>query len=520
MNNGEVFTPPETVKFMVEKLGEVKGKGILEPGAGEGIFIRELLRRGAKPEQITAFDTNPNFENIYKELAINYKISDFLLDENPTEVPELFDFVIGNPPYLSRHSTYIRTYRQALRKRFKDIGVYDTYSLFIYHSLRFLKEGGTLCFIVSDTFLTIEYHQKLREFLLKNYKLREIILAPKNLFSKQGVSNSPCIIMVEKKHPDNHHQVIFVNRVRSEQEYYDPPAIRQLPQRYLLKIKGYPISGNINQFVVKLFSTLPSINEVMGGQIGLHTHNNRKFIAAIEGTKLAERFIKEGRVVIPGHFLSENGKWRPYLKKGGEEQYYREIEEAIDWSPEAITQYDIPQKGDLFLREGIVISGVSRGLAARYMPKGCLWDSNKAIGFVTKSSEVSIWYLLGLLNSKLYNFLAKGILNTTNCLQIDDIRRLPFKYPPSELKIRVEVIVKDIIEKLKISPRYDYSKEQAQVDGHIFELYEVPKELRDFISQAQQAGIPDPEQEYGKRLFSCVSYSDQNEIRVALLRCL
>lgn len=43
---------------------------------------------------------------------------------------------------------------------------------------------------------------------------------------------------------------------------------------------------------------------------------------------------------------------------------------------------------------------------------------------------------------------------------------------------------------------------------------------RDLISQAKRAGIQNAEEEYGKTLFSCLSYSDQNEVRVALLRCL
>ncbi len=479
MNNGEVPTPPDTVRFMTGKLGEVSGKKILEPGAGEGIFIRELLRRGAEPEQITAFETNPKLEKVYKALGINYKISDFLLNENPAELPELFDCVIGNPPYLSRHSPYIRTNRALLLKRFKQVGVYDTYSLFIYHSLSFLRKGGILCFIVSDTFLTIGYHQRLRQFLLENHRIREVILAPRNLFSGQGVNNSPCIIVIEKRAPDNQHQVTFVNRLKSEQEYCNPPGTRQLPQHYFPEIKGYPVSINIDEFAVRLFSTLPSISEVMEGHIGLHTHNNRKFIAAVEGTKLAERFTKAGRTVIPRDLLSRNGRWRPYLKKGGEEQYYREIEEAIDWSPEAIMQYDIPKKGELFLKQGIVISGVSRRLAARYMPKGCLWDSNKAIGFVARNPGISIWYLLGLLNSRLYDFLAKGILNTTNCLQIDNIRRLPFKYPPQEAKSVIETLAKQIVENLRKNPGYDYSAEQAQIDELILELYEVPKGLGD-----------------------------------------
>ena len=481
MNRGEILTPAETAGFMVEKLGEVEGKRILEPGAGEGVFIRELLRRGAEPAQITALDTNPHFERIYKGFGINYRISDFLLHENPIEIQPLFDCVIGNPPYLSRHSPYLHAHRKSFLKRFEDIGVYDTYSLFIYHGLRFLKEGGILCFIVSDSFLTIGYHRKLRQSLLENYKLREIILAPRNLFSKQGVNNSPCIIVIEKRHPDDRHEVAFVDRLKSEQEYRRPLRIRQLPQYCFLKIRGCPISINVGNFAAGLFSSLPSISEVMEGHIGLHTHNNRRFVAAIRETKLADRFIKQGRTVIPRSFLSEEEKWRPYLKKGGEEQYYREIEEAIDWSPEAVARYDIPKKGELFLEEGVVISGVSRRLAARYMPEGCSWDSNKAIGFVNTTPDISIWYLLGLLNSRLYNFLAKGILNTTNCLQIDDIRRLPFKYPSRAKKSAVEVAVKQIVARLKKNPACDYSEEQARIDGVIFELYRIPKELRDFI---------------------------------------
>lgn len=43
---------------------------------------------------------------------------------------------------------------------------------------------------------------------------------------------------------------------------------------------------------------------------------------------------------------------------------------------------------------------------------------------------------------------------------------------------------------------------------------------RDLISLCERAGIPNPEQEYGKRLFSCISYADQNEVRSILTRCL
>jgi len=483
MNRGEVFTPPDTAKFMVGKLGKLANKRILEPSAGKGIFVTELLAKGANPERITAIDNNPRFEEIYIKLGVNYRISDFLLNETPTDPPELFDYVIGNPPYLSRHSPYIQAHKAHLRKRFREIGVYDTYSLFIYHGLSCLKAGGKLCFIVSDTFLTTKYHQKLRRFLLEKHILREITRAPRNLFANQGVNITPCIIVIEKRIPGPNHKVTLIDGIKTEQQYTNPPRIKQLPQRNFHKIDGYPISANINDFVAELFSSLPTIREVMTGHIGLHTHNNRKAIAAIAGTRLAREFTRKGLTVISPHLLSDENKWRPYLKKGGEEQYYREIEEAIDWSPEAVKKYDIPARGSLFLREGIVISGVSRRLAVRYMPAGCLWDSNKAIGFVASNPEISIWYLLGLLNSRLYNFLAKGIINNTSCLQIDNIRRLPFKYPDEETKSTVALLVKQVVKELKDNPLYDYSAAKQQIEELIFELYEVPEALRQLISQ-------------------------------------
>ena len=166
----------------------------------------------------------------------------------------------------------------------------------------------------------------------------------------------------------------------------------------------------------------------------------------------------------------ENNKWKPYLKRGGADQYYRPIMEALDWSEESIKIYDIP-KNVPFEQEGIVISGVSSRLAARYMPKGCYWDSNKAIGFCIKEDFISIEYILGVLNSSLYNYLMKGIINNTNSIQITGIHALPFILPDKEIKEKVERLVKRIIENKEKNFYYDYKDEQKRIDDIIFVFY-------------------------------------------------
>jgi hypothetical protein len=144
--------------------------------------------------------------------------------------------------------------------------------------------------------------------------------------------------------------------------------------------------------------------------------------------------------------------------------------EALKWTKNSIENYDIPRNVP-FESEGIVISGVSSRLAARYMPKGCYWDSNKAIGFTIVNEKISIEYALGLLNSSLYNYLAKGIINNTSSIQITGIHALPFILPDIKTKEKIESLVKTIIEKKKNDLDYDYISEQRKIDDIIFNFY-------------------------------------------------
>lgn len=210
----------------------------------------------------------------------------------------------------------------------------------------------------------------------------------------------------------------------------------------------------------------------------MHTHDNRKYIAAVKGSDLAKIFIKKNEkiqenekkyTIISEETLFDNN-WCPYLKRGGGDQYYRPIIEALKWEEESIKIYDIPSNVP-FLEEGIVISGISSRLAARYMPKGCRWDSNKAIGFIVKHNSTSIEYMLGILNSSLYNYLAKGIINNTNSIQITGIHALPFLVPTPNIRSKIENIVRHIIREKKKNQEYIYVQDQKNIDDIVFEFY-------------------------------------------------
>jgi len=88
-----------------------------------------------------------------------------------------FDCVIGNPPYGGMKIS--DDVRQTL-----DIESKDPYGAFIARFLNApyratpLKSGGVLAYIVSDTFMTIKSHLKLRKHLVENYVHKMIRVHP------------------------------------------------------------------------------------------------------------------------------------------------------------------------------------------------------------------------------------------------------------------------------------------------------------------------------------------------------
>ena len=497
---GAVFTPPKTAEYIVSRLGKIKETHkVLDPCVGPGVFVKSLIKAGVNKSQIFCHDINPDYKKNVEDLGVNFKVVDNLLSFN-SDIYNEYDFIVGNPPYLNKASEYVRKNRAELKKIYGKINAHETYSMFIVNSIWRLKEGGKLGFITSDSFLTLSTHKKLRKFILDNCRINEITLAPANLFIKQKVNTSPVIIFFTKttgslnKDKRDNNMMRVIPRVENEREYTKPPIEYQIKQKKYYSLPFLIFHVEVEEQIIKLFEKAPKLEQFVQGYIGMHTHDNRKYIAAVKGSNLAEIFIKKNENIqevdkkykIISETLLNTNKWFPYLKRGGGDQYYRPIIEAINWEDESIKIYDIPSNVP-FLEEGIVISGVSSRLAVRYMPNGCYWDSNKAIGFIIKENSVSIEYVLGILNSSLYNYLAKGIINNTNSLQITGIHALPFLVPSPNIRSQIENIVRTIIREKKKNQEYNYIQEQKHIDNLVFEFYsnqfKFPSELKEKLDK-------------------------------------
>ncbi|MFZ5994041.1 MAG: Eco57I restriction-modification methylase domain-containing protein [Thermodesulfobacteriota bacterium] len=87
---------------------------------------------------------------------------------------EGFDIVIGNPPYGVKVS-------DAVKKEF-ELGNKDSYGVFTALGLKIVRPGGTLCYIMSDTWQTIRTHKPLRDKLLSETDCQYVISCPSDTF--------------------------------------------------------------------------------------------------------------------------------------------------------------------------------------------------------------------------------------------------------------------------------------------------------------------------------------------------
>jgi adenine-specific DNA-methyltransferase len=186
---GIFFTPDWVVDFMVELIPQefLSDSGrtiyILEPACGLAQFLQKIREKYPHLNaKLLGVEIN---EEIFRQ-AISSKPqgmeivkSDFLLFDPGYQ----FDLIIGNPPYgipsLSDH--YTIKVDPDTKKKYKALfstwfGKYNVYGAFVEKSVRLLKGGGYLIFIIPATFLILDEFKKLRKFLSQNGKTRIIYM--------------------------------------------------------------------------------------------------------------------------------------------------------------------------------------------------------------------------------------------------------------------------------------------------------------------------------------------------------
>lgn len=461
---GAFYTPIHAVDYMISRLnGFGSNSRLLEPCGGDGVFVSRILEKELlKPHQITVWDINPEVGRNIELLGVNFQVKDSLLETD--FYSEYFSHIIGNPPYLNKQSFYIKKNKNKLRKLYGEIGANDTYAMFLYLCGEHLMPNGQLSFIMSDTYLTLGIHKKLRKWLLNNFTIKEITMCPNSLFNEVGASVHTSIITVINRKPGENHFIQFNDCQNNKLGDYNG-VIYEIKQDDLLEYPDFVFHYKNNKKLIEKIKSSKKIIDFLDGGLGMYTADNSRFLGIIDyGDKKILLNGKKIRNIVSVKEVNA-GKWKIYHKMGGNTKYYSRPRYCINWDNKSVFNY----KGlkNLNLNEnkqGFIVSGVCSELSARLGAKNALWESNKAMCFFPKNPEkYPTEFFIGLLNSKTYNNILK-IFNHTNSIQIRDIKKLPFFDFSNKDISEISNITKFIINKLKKKSNSDFREYQNQIN--------------------------------------------------------
>jgi adenine-specific DNA-methyltransferase len=166
---GQYMTPRFVAEFMCSLISKPPSASVLEPGAGEGIFLEVLLEKGFK--NVKAYEID---KRLGKRSPIPITYCDFL--KIPPE--PVYDVVIGNPPYV-RWRNIPEEWRNLFKKKsyWQKImnGLCDLTYAYIYHAVNFLKDNGELIFICPLFWTETLHGRYLREYLSEHGSVELLI---------------------------------------------------------------------------------------------------------------------------------------------------------------------------------------------------------------------------------------------------------------------------------------------------------------------------------------------------------
>ncbi len=287
-NLGQYFTNPDVVDLILCFCLKQEKDKVFDPACGAGTFLvrayqhKKLMNQYLKHEDILEtlwgndiakfpahlatinlaindLSVDRNYPNIMQEDFFNLlttvngfelpekqrrtKAKTLGVKEREIEYPRYFDCIVGNPPYtrqeeMAEIAPEDRQYKDNLiNKALKDINgrkLADIprragiYVYFFVHGTKFLRNGGRFGFVVSESWLDVDYGKGLQEFFLKNYKIIAIIGSKVERWFEDADINT-CIVILEKCSGDDHRREREDNLVRfvylkKPLRYFIPPA--------------------------------------------------------------------------------------------------------------------------------------------------------------------------------------------------------------------------------------------------------------------------------------------------------
>jgi len=172
-------TRREIAIWHLESIRKKKEKDLKGVGAQRTLVAKTRRELAEEDRQRAAIEQElSDIDEKIEEIKAGKEIDAFNWNLNFFEVLDVkggFDIVIANPPYGVAVD-------KAVSEAEFGLGSRDSYGVFAALGVNILKPGGTLCYIMSDTWQTIRTHHKLRKKLFEETETQYLISVPMRTF--------------------------------------------------------------------------------------------------------------------------------------------------------------------------------------------------------------------------------------------------------------------------------------------------------------------------------------------------
>ena len=351
-----------------------------------------------------------------------------------------FYATVTNPPYLSEMDSTLGNFV----KKFYPKSKHDLCAVFIERCICYSKLNAYVSMITQQGFMFLSRYEKLRKKLLEYNFINMAHLGARAFDAIGGEVVQTTAFTLRNSHELDY--FAFYKKLTSyASEDEKRRAFLSSEEEYSCKNEDFdriprsPMTYWVSAQALKIFEK-PRLDSFADPRVGMFTTDNDRFLREWWEPRFDQ--IGFGFSDKETAYASDY-KWFPYNKGGGFRRWYGMVDLVLYWfhGGEEIRQlvlekypylngnYDFVLKtSNPYCKPGITWSGLTSGSNSfRLCGEGFFFDTNKGPMLFQSSSEVNLYYLLALLNSKVAQ-LAINFLNSTISLQISDVAAIPVIY--------------------------------------------------------------------------------------------
>lgn len=386
-----------------------------------------------------------------------------------------FDIVIGNPPYIDSEemTKHMFEEREIYKKIFSCAkGNWDIFIIFIELGYNILKENGIISYIVPNKLIGAKYSQTIKEYMMK-YKVLTL-----RDYSEVEVFETAAV-----------YPIVFISQ---KYELKKQNVITEI-MKDIIKIKSH-FEIKKEDFYKDIFWDKFFSKDSKEISLILKLLNNKKLIeyVSIKGAATVGEAYKVKEVLIDNTDLNIKKEEIKFINTGTIDKY------KILWGSYDTqyikSKYKYPIIFEEELKnisnerfketrsEKLIVAGMSKEIEAAY-DKGEYLAGKSTQLILEKDKNISLKYILGLINSKLLVFFFKKMFNSLSMsggfftIGKEQLSNLPIIIDKNQKKY-ID-LVDEIIELKKLNK--DTQDLEDRIDEMVYELYGLTEEEKELI---------------------------------------